>query len=76
MAHYHTVKELAERFHRHPRTIYRWLDEGYIHGKKVRDGWLIPEEEAGRIIRDPFGDDEIPDDKTGLRLMEQMDGRG
>lgn len=60
MPRYYTVKELAKKFHRHPRTIYRWLDEGYIRGKKVRDGWLIPEEEAEKIIRDPFEDDDMP----------------
>ncbi|OPY71366.1 MAG: Helix-turn-helix domain protein [Syntrophorhabdus sp. PtaU1.Bin002] len=57
MARYHTVKEAAKIVKRHPRTIYRWLDEDYIRGKKVRDGWLIPEEEISRIIRDPFEDD-------------------
>jgi excisionase family DNA binding protein len=60
MARYYTVKELANKFHRHFRTIYRWLDEGYIRGKKVRDGWLIPEEEVEKVIRDPFEDEEIP----------------
>ena len=58
MAHFWHVKDLAEKFERHPRTIYRWLDEGFIHGKKVRSNWLIPQEEVDKIMRDPFEDDE------------------
>jgi hypothetical protein len=33
------------------------LDEGFLRGKKVRDGWLIPEEEIAKLIRDPFEDE-------------------
>jgi excisionase family DNA binding protein len=54
MSRFWTVKEVARALHRHPRTIYRWLEEGDLRGKKVKDGWLIPEEELNRIIRDPF----------------------
>jgi len=49
---FHTVKETAKIFRRHERTIYRWLAEGFIHGKKVRDGWLIPEEEIKRVLNE------------------------
>jgi excisionase family DNA binding protein len=63
MAHYSTVKDLAKIFHRHPRTVYRWLDEGFIHGKKVRDGWLIPQEEVEKIIKDPFNDEGEPESR-------------
>ena len=49
-----TVKDVARMFHRHRRTVYRWLDEGALRGKKVKDGWLIPEEEVKRMIWDPF----------------------
>ncbi len=58
MSRYFTIKQVALKFHRHPRTIYRWLDEGFLHGKKVRDGWIIPEDELEKIIRDPFKDEE------------------
>ena len=51
MPRFFTVQGLAELVHRHVRTIYRWLDEGFIHGLKVRDGWLIPEEEVERILK-------------------------
>ncbi len=57
MPRFFTVKEVAQTFQRHPRTIYRWLDEGFLRGKKVRDGWLIPEEEIAKLIRDPFDDE-------------------
>ena len=45
-----TVKEVAKIFKRHQRTIYRWLDEGFISGKKVKDGWFIPRTEIDRIF--------------------------
>jgi len=54
MQRYVTVREVAKMLHRTMRTIYRWLDEGFIHGKKVRDGWLIPEEELKRIIQEKW----------------------
>jgi excisionase family DNA binding protein len=54
MSRFYTVRELTVILHRHPRTIYRWLDEGFLHGKKVRDGWLIPQEELQRIIREKW----------------------
>lgn len=57
MTRFFTVKQVAQTFQRHPRTIYRWLDEGFLRGKKVRDGWLIPEEEIAKLIRDPFEDE-------------------
>ena len=52
MARFYTVKEVAVIFRRHPRTIYRWLEEGFILGTKVRDGWLITQEEVDRILAD------------------------
>ncbi len=57
MPRFYTVKELTKELRRHPRTIYRWLDEGFLQGKKVKDGWLIPHEEVERIIKDPFTDE-------------------
>ena len=58
MSKYFTVQEVAQVLRRHPRTVYRWLDEGYLHGKKDRDGWLIPAEEVERLIRDPFAEED------------------
>jgi excisionase family DNA binding protein len=67
MSHYFTVKDVAQQVHRHRRTIYRWLEEGYLRGRKVRDGWLIPHEEVERIIRDPFADeDEAKEGETNF----------
>lgn len=54
MPRFFTVEQVAEILHRHRRTIYRWLAEGFIRGKKVRDGWLIPEEELTRILREKW----------------------
>ena len=52
MTRFYTVKELAGIFRRHPRTIYRWLEEGLIVGTKVGDGWLITKAEVDRLLAD------------------------
>ena len=52
MAGFLNVQEVAEIFRRHPRTIYRWLAEGFLHGKKVKDGWLISRDEIERILNE------------------------
>lgn len=50
MPYFLTVKEVAGIFRRHPRTIYRWLEEGFISGKRVKDGWLIERDEVDRVL--------------------------
>ncbi len=50
MIKYYTVKETAEIFRRSPQTIYRWLENGFLESKKVRDGHLISEIEINRIL--------------------------
>jgi hypothetical protein len=52
---YYLVREFAEIVRRHPRTIYRWLEEGFIVGTKVKDGWLITQSELNRILSDSDG---------------------
>jgi excisionase family DNA binding protein len=52
------VRQVAKTLKRHPRTIYRWLDEGFLHGKKVKKGWLIPYEEIERVLRGSSEDDD------------------
>lgn len=52
MTKYLTINETAEIFRRHPRTIYRWIEEGFLHAIKVRDGYLVPYEEVERILRE------------------------
>ena len=59
MARFFTVKEVANTLRRHPRTIYRWLDEDFLRGKKVKDGWLIPHEEVERVLRSAPEDDAV-----------------
>ncbi len=44
-----TPKEFAEIAHRHTRTIYRWIEEGFLKAKKVKGRYLIPVEEVERI---------------------------
>ena len=50
MPEYLTVREVAKLVRRHQRSVYRWLDEGFIAGKKLRGGWLIPRDEIDRIL--------------------------
>jgi len=50
MIKYYTVKEVADYFRRTPQTIYRWIEDGYLESKKVRDGHLISEIEINRIL--------------------------
>ena len=47
-----TVAEVADIFRKSKKTIYRWIDEGRVFNdvRRVRDGYLIPEEEVQRVI--------------------------
>ena len=63
MSRHLKVREVADALHRHPNKIYRWLEEGFIHGKKVRDQWLIPVEEIEKILNEPWGYDNSPKDQ-------------
>ncbi len=40
---YLTVKEVAEYFKKHPRTIYRWIEEEKLSAQKDPGGhgWMI-----------------------------------
>jgi excisionase family DNA binding protein len=45
-----TVKETAMQLGRKPKTIYRWIEEGFLKNViKVRDGYFIPKQEIERI---------------------------
>jgi excisionase family DNA binding protein len=47
---YFTVREVAAALNRHPKTVYRWIDEGFLQNiVRVRDGYLIPETEVNRV---------------------------
>lgn len=49
---YLNVKKVAKIFRRHPRTIRRWIHEGYIQAIRKYDGWQIPNTEVERILKD------------------------
>lgn len=50
---FYTVAQTAEVFNRTDRTIRRWIHEGFIQQfSYVRDGYLIPEPEIKRILKD------------------------
>lgn len=40
---FETVKSLAKRVRKHPRTVRRWIEEGKVKAKKDRGGrcWLV-----------------------------------
>ena len=45
-----TVRQAALEVGRHPKTLYRWIDEGFLENIfRVRDGYLIPKCEIDRI---------------------------
>ena len=50
MPKFYTVKEVAEIFRKTKITIYNWIAEDRINAIKVRDGYLIPEDEVNRLI--------------------------
>ncbi len=53
MSRYLTVREFASIMRRHPRTIYRWIEEDTIQeAVKVKGKYLIPEEEVQRILKE------------------------
>lgn len=54
MQKFMTVKEVAIVFRRSQDTIYRWLADGKTFNKvvKVKDGYLIPEEDVKRMIEE------------------------
>lgn len=47
---YYIVKEVSKTVRRHPRTVRRWIDEGFIQAIRVKNRWLIPKTEVERIL--------------------------
>ena len=49
-----TIKEAAETFKRKPKTLRRWIDEGKMFKRviKIKDGYLIPQSEIDRILKE------------------------
>ena len=48
----YTVNEVARIVGRHRKTIYRWIDEGFLENViRIRSGYLIPKEEVDRIFQ-------------------------
>ena len=49
---YYTVNEIALIVKRTPKTIRRWIAEGFIKKVfKVKDGYLIPKNELQNILK-------------------------
>lgn len=50
-----TPEQFASRVCRSRRTVYRWIHEGRLtHYIKVVDGYLIPETELTKIMKEVF----------------------
>lgn len=47
---YFTPEEAAAKLKIARRTMYKWLREGKIKGKKLSNMWRIPESELNRIL--------------------------
>lgn len=54
MSKKYTVKEVADVFRRDVQTIRRWISDGKTFRVvfRVKDGYLIPEEEVERVLAD------------------------
>jgi predicted site-specific integrase-resolvase len=48
----YTIAEVAEIFKRSKKTIYRWREEGIFREVIQVDGYLIPEKEVLRVIKE------------------------
>jgi len=48
---FYEVSDLQEMFHiRNPRTIYAWVKQGKIKGRKLAKKWLFEETEILRLL--------------------------
>lgn len=47
---YYTPEEAANKLKLARRTVYRWLREGRIKGRKMGQLWRIPESELNRLL--------------------------
>lgn len=46
-----TVKQAAAYVGKHPKTIYRWIDEGILKNvTHIRGGYFISKEEIDRLV--------------------------
>ena len=46
-----TVREVATILRKNKKTIYRWLDEGFLDYLKVRDGYLIRTVDVQKLLK-------------------------
>ncbi len=65
---YYTVKEVAVMLRRTTRTVYEWIRDGRLRAKRVRDGYLIPEDAVFAIL-----EDYVPE---GERCLDEADDVG
>ena len=48
---YLTPDRVAERLHRNPELVRRWIREGRLRAEKVGRSWAVPERELERFQR-------------------------
>ena len=50
--HFVVVNEAAKLLRKSDRTIYRWLEEGYLPGRKIKTGWLIESRDLFKLLEE------------------------
>jgi excisionase family DNA binding protein len=48
--HFVIVSEAAQLLRKSERTIYRWLEDGYLPARKIKNGWLIKTEDLFALL--------------------------
>ena len=46
----YTVKQAAVKLNRDPRSVYRWIKEGFILAAKEGKAWYITDDEINRAL--------------------------
>lgn len=66
-----TLPEAAAILRRSRRTLYRWLEEGTIQGKKVKDHWLIATAQLCQLVH-PALDEATPAHRQGCHTLPHV----
>jgi excisionase family DNA binding protein len=56
---YLTALEAAQLLRRHRATVYRWLEQGLLPGRKVGGSWLVNAAELKRVLETSDADSDL-----------------
>ena len=48
----YTPSEVADKLKVNRRSVYQWLNRGYLHGLKARQSWRITEEDLTNFMQE------------------------